>query len=195
MDYTYNSIIKPADMITYLKIGDQDIDLVEALCDRSSQILETLCNRKFMNCDSTGEIEITEVHSGNGSQYIFLDMYPIISVTSVKEDADRDFGDDTTADVSTYFIDSAAGMIVSDSYFGRGNGNIQVKYSGGYTQSTIRKDLVQVTLEIAALLYKGKDQIGISSKSFSDGSAAFFSDKLSTWAKAVIAFYSKPVRG
>jgi hypothetical protein len=195
MDYTYNSIIKPADLITYLKIGDQDIDLVEALCDRSSQIMETLCNRKFMDCDSTGMNEITEIKSGRDDKYIFLDYYPVASVTDIREDADRVFGTETIVDATTYTIHTEAGLIESDIYFAEGNRNIQIKYKGGYTQSTVPKDLVQVCVEIAALLYKGKDQVGLSSKSFSDGSAAFFVEKLSTWGKATIDYYRRPVRG
>jgi hypothetical protein len=194
MDYTYNSIIKPSDLITYLSIGDQDIDLVEALCDRATKTLESLCNRTLIYCDSTGEIEITEYHSGKDNQYIFLDVYPIKEITSIKEDVSREFGDDSTADVDTYTIDSASGMIESDTYFGKGNRNIQVVYKGGYTQATIPKDLVQVCIEIAALLYKGKDTVGVSSKSFSDGSAAFFIDKLTPFSRGIISYYVKPLR-
>lgn len=195
MDYTYNSIIKPADLVTYLNIGDQDIDLVEALCDRSSQILEVMCNRDFLNCDATGQVVITEIKSGNNGRFLFLDYYPISSITSINEDPDRVYAASTLVDSTTYTIDSASGIVESDIYFGSGNKNIQIKYKGGYTQTSVPKDLVQVCVEIAALLYKGKDQVGLSSKSFSDGSAAMYAEKLSTWAKATIAYYRRPPRG
>ena len=193
MDYTYNSIVKPADVITYLTIGDDQIDLVESLCDRASKVIETLCNRQFMNYDGTSVVEITEIKSGNGGPYLFTNVYPIISIREINDDIDRDWGIDSTCDIDTYTFDAESGVIISDTFFMKGNQNIKIIYTAGYSSTTIPKDLIQATLEIASLLYKNKDWIGLSSKSFSDGSVALSNFKLSEWGKSIIAYYSKPL--
>lgn len=190
-----NDLIEILDLKDYLKIKNDDEEaLLESMCTRASAIFEGFCNRDFINADSTGLVEITEYQNGEGNK-IFLDLYPVATVTSVYDDMDREFGEDTLVDPDDYIVRAKEGIIEgANGYeFVGGTLGVKIKYTAGYVRATLPKDITQAVIEIAALLYKERDSIGLSSKSYADGSASFFSDKLSIWTKSTIDNYKKSI--
>lgn len=189
-----NALINLIDLKTYLGIKTNDDDeLLEDICNRATSVFEMFCNRKFKYCSAAGVAqEITEYHNGVGQQ-IFLNYYPIISVTSIHDDSDRVFGASTLVAATDYIVHSDVGIIEMEvSEFMGGSRGTKVVYKGGY-QTDVPYDIVNAVMEIGGLLFKERDHLGFQSKQFSDGSVALFSDKLSQWTRAVIDRYSKPI--
>lgn len=205
MAISYNCLSNLIDIKLYLKIPEDDTsenEYLEDVLNRGTAILESLCNRKFKNVDHDQKcVANTEYFSLENVSNLYLKMYPILSITSVHDDSDRIYGSSTLIAATDYTClgdDAESGIVRFDTPLVGGWPNaIQIIYKGGYSLDitpagyATPEDLIGVMLELCGIIYKGRDTIGISSKSFSDGSAAFFSDKLSTYARDTIFKYTK----
>ncbi len=79
--------------------------------------------------------QFTEYQRGQYTKRIYTRQYPIISVTSVHDDVDRDFNSTSLIATSDYFMDPETGMIeLINGYFQRGVGNIKIVYTAGYDE-------------------------------------------------------------
>ncbi|MEO0166754.1 MAG: head-tail connector protein [candidate division WOR-3 bacterium] len=191
MPLNMNALTTVANLKRYLDIEDNSHDsLLEELINRATLVIESLCNRKFKNLNSNGELQtVTEYHDG-GTSSIRLKYYPVSEIVAVYEDPGREFGADTLLDSSEYTVDEESGILKFDAgNFIRGNKTIKVVYKGGYTTSPY--DLEQVCIELAGILFKSTDTLGTSSKSFADGSAAFYENRLSLISREVIERYRR----
>ncbi len=65
---------------------------------------------------------------------LFVNNYPIVSITSIKDDLDRTFGADSAIDTDEYSFYEDEGIIVLDTVLTPGQKNIQVVYVGGYDE-------------------------------------------------------------
>lgn|SRR5574339_74072 len=78
----------------------------------------------------------TEDYDGDGTNELLLKKWPIISITSIKDDTDRTFGSDTVIDSTDYLFDADTGLVTlfqGQGVFTSGRGNIRVVYTAGYT--------------------------------------------------------------
>jgi hypothetical protein len=193
MTISNNALTTLAKAKAYLSVeGTSDDALVENLIDRATKIMETLCNRSFKNVNSGGTAQPnTEYFNGDGKSKLFLKYYPIIAVTTIHDDPDRIYGADTLIDSDEYAFWADEGIIEFDGagIVGSGVKNIRVVYTGGYT--TTPYDLEHVCNELVGILKNMRDRLGVSSKSFSDGSASYFENLLTPQSREVLKKYSK----
>jgi hypothetical protein len=195
MSLSNNALTTLANLKAYLGITVADDDLLlESLIDRATDIIETICNRPFKNADA-GDLPVaqTEYFNGDGRSKFFLKYYPISSITSIHDDPDRVYGADTLIDSDEYAFWADEGIVEFDGSGLAGSGvkNIKIVYKGGYTAATLPYDIEQICIELVAILYKMRDRIGVSSKSFSDGSASYFENLLTPQSREVLRKYSK----
>jgi len=119
---------------------DRDISIEQAVKSVNS-FIPSYCNREFTAYYDTDK---TEYFDGTDTTEIYPDVYPIVSVTSVKTSAD---GGQTYATVLAefvdYVIDTKNSRIVSTiDYFvdtNIGINSVEIVYKGGY--KTIPNDL------------------------------------------------------
>ncbi len=84
-----------------------------------------------------------EYHNGDGSDSIYVQQYPIISVSSLYDDTERDFAAATLKASTDYIVWKDEGMIqlrtdaVLGTYFVTGRGNIKLIYTAGYDHFSI----------------------------------------------------------
>ena len=93
-------------------------------------IAESFCNRKF--CKQT----LTEYYDGNGTSEIVLRNIPVVSITNIWEDVDRNFTSDhlLTAD-KDYIFNETNGIVTRiDAYWPHllRKGRVPVRGQGGY---------------------------------------------------------------
>lgn len=176
---------------------DADDALLESLINRATAMIEGLyCNRPIINIASSSTITLqsqTEYFDSNGeTDTLILKYYPIGTITSIYDDPDRTYTDTGDLVPSTdYVVYEDEGRIKYDGCFSEGNHSVRVIYTGGYTTATLPVDLEQACIELVGLLYKQKDTIGISGKSFSDGSISYYENRLSWSSKDILASYRK----
>jgi uncharacterized phiE125 gp8 family phage protein len=94
----------------------------------------------------------TEYYDGDGSDELFIDHYPIISVTSIYDDLDRDYEAEDVFEDDDYMIYEDQGMIkLDDTYFQDGSKNVKITYSAGY--AAIPNDIQMAVVQLAAAAY------------------------------------------
>lgn len=79
-----------------------------------------------------------EVRNGNGQTWIAPRQWPVISIASIYDDANRDFDSDTLKASTEYFIDYKGNLIhlepdaPNGNHFSVGKQNVQLAYTAGY---------------------------------------------------------------
>ena len=116
---------------------------------------------------------LTEYYSGDGSNTLLVDQYPITMLTSVYDDPARAYGADTLIDSGDLVImpeGLACKIIYDGGVFISGVKNLKVTYIAGYI--TIPYNLQQACLELIAYFFKNSDEnrFGVVSRTVGDGS-------------------------
>jgi hypothetical protein len=148
---------------------DNDTELTEILTAIGIEF-ETYCKRPFELAERT---EYPVLH--NGSCWIKLMCWPVVTLTSVKIAYDYDFdsADALTADTEYRLIDGGStGHIYRASGWPATPGSVQVVYTGGYVaagdtpgegEEAVPADLREAALTQAALTWKRRDSVAVQS--------------------------------
>jgi hypothetical protein len=134
-----------AELKDFLKMTEttDDDKLYELLRDADAEV-KARCKRDFERAN------YTHYYDGTGGSTILLDQYPIVEVTSVHEDKDRNFAADTLlSDYTTR--DNTGELILLTGVFGIGAQNIKVVYTAGYVD--IPRPIKQAVIKIACANY------------------------------------------
>jgi len=135
--------------------------------NKASALCNLLTDRKLKSRS------LTEYYSGDGTNSILTNEYPITAITAVYDDLDRTYGSDTEIDSDdlAYLPDGLAYKIVYDGgVFQVGIKNIKAQYTAGYV--TIPEDLEQACLEIIAYYFKNSEEnrFGVTTRTMGGGS-------------------------
>lgn len=140
----------------------------------ASNIVENYCDRIFTSAT------YTEVRSGVGVDWLYLDNAPITALTSVtiKDCSGTDYNI-ATSDFS-YDADSGKLQFAVDAdgdyiYFPKGNFNITIVYTAGYASDSIPQDIQEAVIQVAKNLYAPmsiKDP-GLKSEKIGEWSASY----------------------
>lgn len=124
-----------------------DDDYLEQLIMRSSLDIERYCDRKFRARNYGNGGYDPEYQDGSGSRYLRTRQYPIISITNLYDDNERDWGSTYLKASTDYYIHNAeAGIIslesdaVKGTNFLKGWGNIRLEYVAGYDHHYVIDD-------------------------------------------------------
>ena len=170
------------------RLGMTDKTDCDAIINSIITGIETMfvgyCNRELIQPAA----DVTEYFTGNGD-YIQLNRYPIINITSIKQSVDYDF---TDADILVANDDyrlingGKKGIIRAiSSYWLRLDDSIQVIYRGGYCpvgqtpaagEIALPADIREAAIIQATFMFKRKDDPGLSSINFQSGSISKFAD-------------------
>lgn len=175
--------IVSADIVkVHLGIGTTGADtwLDKALASITKKI-ETYCSRTFIATHYSAEY-----HDGDGKRgFFFVKNPPVISISELNLDINRNFAAATAYATSEYIIYDDEGRVelldtggdltasLAPVVFGKGQQNIKIVYTGGYT--TIPEDVAYGATEWISKLYHRRDKKrwDISAKSKGDVSASF----------------------
>lgn len=159
---------------------------LKSLINRSYKILEKYIGRVVKST------QYTEYQDGDGTPQILLNQWPIISVTSIHSDVERDFGSDTEIEAANYLIYSDEGRIElykDETIFPEGKQNVKVIYTAGYAE--IPDDLeFASTLHIAGFFKKAGNE-GLLTKSLGGLSLSFQRVPIAEDVKIIVDAYRK----
>lgn len=162
---------------TYMKKTDAaDDTLIESLINATTVFVENYCGRRFKKTVYTAELK-----DGNGSQYLFLKHYPIVSVTTIYW-TDITVGD-TLIDSDDYKIYANQGYIYKAGGWVYGHQNIKITYEAGYTfiggaAGAVPEelyDLREVVNALVSMLFNNPTKYGIDSEKIGQYSVKFTS--------------------
>lgn len=133
--------------------SDKD-EFVSRLINDISGLVEAYCDRQLKARDYTNED-----YDGLGTEELYLNHYPVNSVTSIYDDANRDFTSSSLVDSDDYvFYDEGRVVLIAvtttltSTGFTMGYKNIRVSYNAGY--ATIPADLRMIVSEILIKKFK-----------------------------------------
>jgi len=142
-----NALCTVAMVKEYLDIesSDEDYDTpLENLINRASDIIETYIGKNIINVEHS-----EETHDGDGTCYLFLDNYPIISVSTITDDGDSV----STSDCDIYLDE---GYIYYEDGFSSGHRVLVVTYTSGYgaAQVNIPEDFEQACIKLVSYWFR-----------------------------------------
>lgn len=137
-------------------------NFIESLINYTSDLFENYCE-----VDNFKSTSVTEYYDGEGEKYLFLNNIPIVSITSIYDDVNWVWGEDTIVASTDYRIVNK-NYIVGLNEFTEGDQNIKVSYTYGY--ATIPGDLKMVCIEEVIRKFKNRDNPGVINKTMVDGS-------------------------
>ena len=167
---------------TRLGLSGSEYDtMIAAIITGLTGRFDAFCGRTLLQPAA----DVTEYYAGL-SQYLQLNRFPIISITSIKESMSRDFdsADALTADNywqsnggknGILFCRTNRWMAMSDS--------IQVIYRGGFAAAgeepgegeiALPPEIREAAIMQATFIYKRRDDIGLSGVGFEGGSMSKF---------------------
>ena len=151
----------------YLEISGSDHDArLTALVGRAEQAVKSFTRREL---EAPGA-DVTELHDGADGDTVFLDEFPIISVTSVHDDTEGVFGAETLIAATDYAIVANEGFVrLRFTRFIEGVQNIQVKYIGGFASNSIPKDLEMATIYLVAHWFEERKNLALEARALRDG--------------------------
>ena len=114
-----------------INVTTQD-DLLLALSEAVQSLFGELTNRVMESAT------FTEYHGMRSrSDKIFLKNIPVISITSIHDDPDWDYGSSDLLSSDDYTFNADSGIVFYDGIFFTGNENVKVVYVAGYTVNTL----------------------------------------------------------
>ena len=145
---------------------DAETERIEFLIEAVSSQVETICGRKFLEADHT------EVYDGNGTNSIFLNQYPVNSITSIKYGTPFNSNTRDTISSEDYVFYSSFGEVTFNFCNIDHPQMFEVEYNAGYSE--IPYDLnLYILKQIAKELNKTSQDTTIKSEKLGDAAYTY----------------------
>lgn len=123
---------------------DADENTYINLINQCSRVAMRLCRRRHFKYKTT-----TEYHDGKGVDVVTLNHWPVISITSLYDDSNRDYGSNSLIDTDDYEImqnnnDNSGIVRIFDGVFADSKSNVKITYVAGWSDFTIFNGLHQI---------------------------------------------------
>src|SRR4030065_496422 len=172
------SLVALADYKTALKVGDDSEDAV--LTQYSGEIDARI--KAFLGYDIEETVYTEELYDGNGTQYLFPKAVPVTVLTKLEvyEGLNSDDSEDweewnVAGDEYTRLIKANGGfyLFIDGNVFPKGEQNIRLTYTAGYTSGTLPQDIEAVCKELMKIKYDkiNKNKLGVPSISIGSASS------------------------
>lgn len=110
------------------------------LINSCSRAIRRLCKRSYFKYKT-----LTEYQDGKGIEKLLLKHWPVISITSLYDDASRDYASNSLIDTDDYEIMNSngnAGIVrIFDGTFGNNQSNVKITYVAGWSEFIIEPSL------------------------------------------------------
>lgn len=166
-----------------LPAGNADEAQLTRILGEVSTFIEGKVARSFAAAD------YDESYDGNGSHYMAVRQGPILSITSLMIDGLSITPASRTA--VGYAFKDAAVLLTGGLKFGRGVMNVEISYRAGY--ETIPGDVELAAIEGAALVYKRRGHLDVSSQALAGSTTSYLIEAMPEVVAAVINTYKRVV--
>nr|BDD45341.1 hypothetical protein 17 [Elusimicrobiota bacterium] len=158
VDLNDNALITQEELETFLQETISDSDYKNTLINFASDLIEKYTGRHLKLKTYTDE-----EYDGNGSLELYLNQFPIVSVTDVKY-----WNSINNVEIYAYtervefLVYGVEGYIFMRSGWVKGNKNYRVTYTAGY--ENIPYDIKKACADLCSLMHYHKDKTGIKSE-------------------------------
>lgn len=185
-----------------ITVEEAKVFLEESDSSHDAQITAILAGldtyiKKYMN-KSIEQTTYIELYDGSGEKELLLDNYPIISITALSDDIDKDNKKYNSVIASgEILIHKTSGIIeLYNQSFTESQKNIYIKYIAGYTTATIPNDLKMILYEMISKKWKDYQdkRYGMVSKSVLDENVSFSLVDVTDQQRQILNLYRKKPR-
>jgi len=146
--------------------------LLEELINSVTDFMERYCGRRFKKTTYTDLLV-----DGNGTRYLFLDNYPIISVTSIYRH--YVFATDDLFDSDYYKVYENEGYVYRGMKWPYGQKNIKITYEAGYDFATgIPAELEYLCNSLVKMRFNSEGKAGIKSEKMGNYSVTYSDESI-----------------
>jgi len=150
-----------------ISIASKDAEIGVVLAE-AELLTARYCDRTLEDSGSS----ITEYANGNGDSVLYVEAYPISSVTSVSylSSVTSGVAGYTAYGTGEYYSDASTGSLIrfgsidisfdgsiSPPVWPTGEKNIKIVYQGGYTSGTVPADLSDAIYDLMSIILHGRD--------------------------------------
>ena len=146
-------------------MGATDDALLARLITAASSAMQSYMNRNIP------QASYTDTRSGNGRQALTLWNTPIVSVATLTVDGNTIPAAPAPAIKNYGFTFDADTLYLRGYLFGKGQMNVTIAYTAGYT--VIPVDLAQACIELGVFRYRERERIGMASKAIAGETTAY----------------------
>lgn len=165
-------------------------DLIDHIIPLASGLVEAFCNRVFAST------EYIKLYDGQGDYELMLDEYPLISVSLLSQNIDRENSKyNSSIDSASMLLQKETGIIVLyNEFFNAGHKNVYIKYQSGYAE--IPETIKSVTLDLISKKYYDikEKRLGVTTRSVMGENVTFIFTDLSELNKKILSTFKKPPR-
>lgn len=157
-----------------------------SLVNRSYKVLEAYIGHAIKSAT------YTEDYDGDSTNSLLLKNYPIISITSIYDDVDRNFTASTLIPAADYVLDKEEGMVrlfQNTSAFKSGILNVRITYVAGY--ATIPADVEMAGIAHVAWMYRRANTEGTTAQTLGGKSEQYEMSFLPEYLKQMLRPYRK----
>lgn len=139
--------------------------------------------KEYLGYNPIETIYTDEIYDGDGTNYIYLNSFPIKEVTKLAvNDTEVDLNNIVLRD---RYIDYPNGS------FTQGSSNIKVSYSAGWTVENIPKTIKLVGIRIVGVFFAERNRIGVNSMTDQFSGARTYFQRQLNWYFDPIKEYKK----
>lgn len=135
--------------------------------------------------------EHTDYYDGKGFNVLFVDQYPITSISGIWDSSDWSWDDSNLISSDNYRIADSNRILFRSTTLADEDQNIKIIYTAGY--SAVPEDLRQACVVEVLRAYKHRKEVDIVSKSLSDGSVSYIERNLLAQTKLILNRYKKVI--
>jgi len=183
--YALVSLAEVKNFIDMIVSNSETDDLLSNLINRYSILFENYMNRDILSR------EYTQYYDGGGHDMLFLNQYPITTISGIWDDSDWEWNSTTEVDSTSYRVSDEASGIINFRYTTLGDyiENIKIIYTAGY--SSVPEDIKLSCIKEVARSYKGRNEVGVVSKTLADGSVSYTAQGLMVETTLVLDMYKR----
>jgi len=166
---TANSLIATTEMLTALGTTSAESSRVNDMINAASWFANQYADRvlKARTLTPPGE---ECYYGGEGGSELYLRQYPVIAISALYTDENREWSSDTLVDATTYAISLRRVLVLDAGVYPSWPRSVRVQYRAGY--ETVPYDLKMSCMELVQFWYGrenskrvGKTSVGIEGES------------------------------
>ena len=156
---------------------------IEEMIKGVSTGMESFMDRKIMSREDT------EYYDGDGTKYLFVDRYPIITISGIWDDRSWSWAASSLITSTEYRIQNEKTIVMNNLVFLDDEQNVKITYTAGY--ATAPTDLKMACIEEVTRRFHKKRDITLSSKTLDDGTNVYIVDDFLPHNKTVMNRYRR----
>ena len=189
------ALVTLAELKEFLKVSTTTDDvLFNVLINSASRLANSYTGRQLLSKSHT------HYYDGSGSSELIVAEYPIVSVTTLNDDTNRDFGSGDNISSANYMLDKEAGIIRlwnAEASFVKGDGTVKLVFSAGYAVADVPADLKLAVMRLCAIMYEKalNRRHDVVSESVGDRTTTFTSADIPGDVRTMLAPYKSRYDG